>query len=90
MVSKGAVVPLSSGQAHHLLNVMRLFKKRRKRRRRNTGGRSNADDDDNNGGDNGVRDDDGGNVRISNGNDGEWLARVRRVGGGRGVEREKK
>jgi len=85
MVSKGAVVPLSSGQAHHLLNVMRLFKKRRK-----TGGRSNADDDDNNGGDNGVRDDDGGNVRISNGNDGEWLARVRRGGGGRGVEHEKK
>ena len=48
------------------------------------------------GGDNGVGDDDGGNVRIFNGNDGEWPARVRHAsstggdGGGRGVEREKK
>jgi len=77
------VVPLSLslGQAHHLLNVVHLFKKRRKRRRRNTGGRSNADDNDDDGGDDGVGDVDGGNVRIFNGNYGEWLARVRRAGG---------
>ncbi len=29
----GAVVPLSPVQAHHLINVMRIFKKRRKSRR---------------------------------------------------------
>ena len=69
MVSRGAVVPLSSGQAHHLINAVRLFKKRRKRRRRNTGGQSNADDGNDDGGDDGVGDDDGGNVRIFNGND---------------------
>ncbi len=76
------MVPLLSGQAHHLLNIVRLFKKRRKRRRRKTGGRLNADNDDDNG------DDDGGNVRIFNRNDGEWLARVRHAsstGGDGGV-----
>ena len=71
------MVPLLSGQAHHLLNVVRLFKKRRKRRRRKPGGQSNADGNDNDDSDNGVGYDDGGNVRIFNGNDGEWLARVR-------------
>ena len=62
----GAVIPLTSGQTHHLVNVVRIFKRRGKRRRS-----IDVLDDDG--------DDDGGRIRIYNGDDGEWLARVVRA-----------
>jgi 16S rRNA U1498 N3-methylase RsmE len=63
-LSMGAVIPLTSGQAHHLVNVVRIFKRRGKRRR-SVDGLLDEDSDDG-----------GGRIRIYNGNDGEWLARV--------------
>ncbi len=53
------------GQAHHLINVMRIFKKRRRSRRIAVDGRNEANNK--------------GWVRIFNGHNRKWLARVVRT-----------
>ncbi len=58
----GAAVPLSLGQAHHQVNVVRIFKKRRRSRRIVVDGRDNTNNK--------------GWVRIFNGHNREWLTRV--------------
>ena len=76
-------MPLSPGQAHHLVNVVRIFKKRRRGRGRRIAvvddDKRDNDDRGGGGGDGDANNDDGGWVRIFNGNDGEWLARVVRA-----------
>ncbi|KAL9184431.1 hypothetical protein ACHAXT_002517 [Thalassiosira profunda] len=59
-LAPGAIIPLSPDQTHYLTNVMRIFKKRKGRRKDGT---CDAID---------TRE----SVRIFNGKDGEWLAKV--------------
>ena len=66
----GASIPLSSDQAHYLINVMRIFKKSRKNKRRYQEQSNAADDEDD------TRSIDRDCIRIFNGDDGEWLAKV--------------
>jgi len=68
-LAAGARIPLSSDQSHYLSNVMRIFKKR-KGNRRQQNQKSNVDDTNDKSAS--SRD----CIRIFNGNDGEWLARV--------------
>ena len=67
-LAAGARIPLSSDQSHYLTNVMRIFKKRKGNRRQQHQESINIDDAN----DISIRD----CIRIFNGNDGEWLARV--------------
>lgn len=64
-LAAGSRVPLTSDQSHYLANVMRIFKKRKGNRRK-----QNIDDT------NDISTSSRDCIRIFNGNDGEWLARV--------------
>ena len=66
----GARIPLSSDQSHYLANVMRIFKKRKGNRRQQHQESINIDDA------NDISTSNRDCIRIFNGNDGEWLARV--------------
>ena len=70
-IAAGARIPLSSDQSHYLANVMRIFKKRKGNRRQQHQESINIDDT-NDISTSSSRD----CIRIFNGNDGEWLARV--------------